>query len=96
MASVYILYSGKLDRYYTGSCKEFLFRFEDHLDKVYPGSYTSNSNDWQLFLLINDLSFSQARAIENHIKKMKSRIYIQNLAKYPEMLVRLKDKYANR
>jgi hypothetical protein len=56
MASVYILYSGKLDRHYTGSCKEFQFRFEDHLAMVYPESFTSNSDDWQLFLLIEGLS----------------------------------------
>src|SRR4029077_16536118 len=60
MASVYILYSTKLDRFYTGSCNSFQFRFEDHLNKVYSTSFTSNSDDWQLFLLIEDLSYSQA------------------------------------
>jgi len=91
MASVYILYSSKLDRFYIGSCKVFQFRFQDHLTKVYPKSFTSNSDDWQLFLLIEDLSYSQAREIERHIKKMKSSVYIQNLAKYPEMIIKLKD-----
>jgi putative endonuclease len=93
MASAYILYSIKLDRFYTGSCREFQFRFEDHLGKVYPGAFTSNSDDWQLFLLVENLTYTQARAIENHIKKMKSRQYIQNLVKFPRILARLKAKY---
>jgi len=83
MASVYILYSKNLDKFYTGSCKEFHFRFEDHLKKVYPGSFTLNSDDWQLFLLVNSLSYAQARSIEAHIKKMKRRVYIQNLGDTP-------------
>ena len=93
MATVYILYSQNLDRFYTGSCKDFLFRFQDHLDKVYPGSFTSNTDDWQLFLLIENLNYDQARSIETHIKKMKSRIYMDNLAKYPEMIAKLIKRY---
>jgi putative endonuclease len=91
MASVYVLYSTKLDRFYIGSCKEFQFRFEQHLNKVYAG-FTTNADDWQLFLLVEDLSYSKARALERHIKKMKSRVYLQNLAKYPEMIIKLKDR----
>jgi putative endonuclease len=94
MASVYILYSEKLGRFYTGSCDDFQFRFQDHLNKVYRGSFTSNSEDWRLFLLAENLSYSQARAIERHIKKMKSKVYIQNLVRYPDILIRLKEKYA--
>ena len=93
MAAVYILYSEKLQRFYTGSCKDFQFRFQDHLDKVYPASFTSNSDNWQLFLLIENLEYAQARSIETHIKKMKSRVYIENLARYPEMIAKLKERY---
>jgi len=75
MAAIYILYSKRLDRFYTGSCVDFQFRFEDHLDKVYPGGFTANSGDWQLFLLVENLSYTQARTIEKHIKKMKSKTY---------------------
>ncbi|AYB31925.1 hypothetical protein D4L85_15730 [Chryseolinea soli] len=56
VASVYILYSEKLDKFYTGSCLDFQFRYQEHLDKVYPESFTSNSDDWQLFLLVENLS----------------------------------------
>ena len=66
MATVYILCSENLDRFYTGSCVEFQPRFEDHLYKIYPESFTSKSEDWKLFLLIENLSYSQARSIEIH------------------------------
>jgi putative endonuclease len=94
MASVYILYSNKLDRFYTGSCKEFQFRFKEHLDKVHANSFTTKTDDWQLFILIENLSYSQARSMESHIKKMKSKVYIQNLLKYPEIVTKLKAKYS--
>ena len=94
MAAVYILYSERLDRFYTGSCLEFEFRFEEHLQKVYPHSFTSNSNDWRLFFLVENLSYEQARAIEAHIKKMKSTTYVRNLVKYPDIIKRLRERYA--
>ena len=49
--------------------------------------------DWNLFLIIDCESKSQALQIEKHIKKMKSKTYIENLAKYPEMVIKLKEKY---
>jgi putative endonuclease len=93
MATVYILYSSKLDRFYIGSCQDFQFRFAEHVNKVYSGSFTSNADDWRLFLLIDSLSYYQARAMERHIKKMKSSLYIQNLAKYPDMITKLKYRF---
>jgi len=94
LAAVYILHSKKLGRFYTGSCLDFQFRFEHHLQKVFPRSFTSNSDDWRLFLLLENLSYAQARSIESHIKKMKSKVYIRNLVKYPDILVKLKERYA--
>ena len=94
LAAVYILCSEKLARFYTGSWLDFQFRFEEHLHKVYPGSFTSNSDDWRLYFLLENLSYTQARSIEIHIKKMKSKVYIQNLVKYPEIVAKLKKRYA--
>ena len=93
MAAVYILYSPVLDRFYTGSCIDFEQRFQDHQSKKYIDSFTSNASDWELYLRIDKLSYRQARAIERHIKKMKSRIYIENLLKYPEMVQKLINRY---
>lgn len=95
LAAVYILHSKKLDRFYIGSCLDFQFRFEAHLNKVYPRGFTTNSDDWQLFYLCENLSYSQARSIEVHIKKMKSKVYIQNIVKYPDIIIKLKDRYSS-
>ncbi|RAW01005.1 GIY-YIG nuclease family protein [Pseudochryseolinea flava] len=93
MAAVYILYSKELNKFYVGSCQDFELRFHEHIEKVYPNSFTANSDDWQLVALFENLSYSQARSIESHIKKMKSIVYIQNLVKYPEMVDKLKQRY---
>jgi putative endonuclease len=89
MASVYILYSSKLKKYYVGSCKEMNERIELHLSKYFPGAFTENANDWILYFAIADIEYEQARKIELHIKRMKSKVHIENLKKYPEMVTRL-------
>jgi putative endonuclease len=93
MASVYILFSKKLNRFYTGSCKDLIFRIDQHLNKEFSQSFTTVVDDWELYFTIGGLSYQQARLIETHIKKMKSKIYIQNLKNYPEIVERLKVKY---
>lgn len=95
MAAVYILYSASSDRYYIGSCKNFQERLQQHKDETYGSSYTAhqNNNDWELFYLIEDLPFEQARKIEQHIKRMKSRKYLHDLRKFPEMAMKLKSIY---
>jgi putative endonuclease len=56
--------------------------------------YTYNADDWTLFFSINCDSKSQALAIEKHIKTMKSKVYIENLNKHPEIIEKLLDKYS--
>jgi putative endonuclease len=93
MASVYILYSQSLDKFYTGGCKEIDARIAIHLSKYFPDAYTAKVNDWIVYFQINSLHYIQARKIEIHIKKMKSRKYIQNLKKYPDLPEKLKILY---
>lgn len=94
MASVYILYSKKLDRFYTGSCENLDYRIEQHLNKDFVKSFTAKTDDWELFFFVDGLQYTQARMIEEHIKKMKSKVYIQNLKKYPEMMQKLIGQYS--
>ena len=89
MATAYILYSKSIDRYYTGSCQNFNTRLKQHLNKTFHRNYTSKTDDWEVYLLVEKLNFNQARNIEKHIKSMKSKKYIQNLKKYPEMTTKL-------
>ncbi len=94
MASVYILFSRRLDRFYTGSCKDLSYRMEQHLNKDFAKSFTAKANDWELYFSVDGLHYEQARSIERHIKGMKSKVYIQNLKKYPEILEKLITKYS--
>ena len=93
MATVYILYSCKLDRFYTGSCLNLEIRLEEHMNKEFIDGFTSKANDWELFFSMDNLSYNQARQIELHIKRMKSKKYIYDLKKYKEIVNKLIDKY---
>ena len=94
MAFVYILYSQKINRYYVGSCINLSERLMEHRTGKYEKSYTTKPNDWQLFYFIPDLDYKQARLIENHLKKMKSKKYIENLSKYQEISLKLIQLYS--
>jgi len=91
--TVYILFSEKLDRFYTGETADFDLRISFHEQS--PGyKFTGKAKDWVLFVKFECNTKVQAVSIENHIKKMKSRIYIANLKKYPEIIEKLKDRYS--
>ncbi|WP_026451242.1 GIY-YIG nuclease family protein [Aequorivita capsosiphonis] len=89
---VYILHSDKLSRFYTGYSSDFDIRSVFH-ENSESRKFTYNAADWVLFLKIDCQSQKQAIGIENHIKRMKSSVYIRNLKKYSEMVEKLLDKY---
>ena len=93
MAYVYIIYSKKVDKYYTGSCLDLSERLMHHNNHIFDDSYTRISDDWELYFSFSGLAYQQARKIEQHIKRMKSRQYIENLKKYPEIVNKLIAKY---
>ncbi len=68
-------------------------RLHDHNNGPHTNSFTSRANDWEIFFLIDNLEYAQARRIEKHIKRMKSKIYITNLPKYPEIINKLIELY---
>jgi putative endonuclease len=92
MDSVYILHSDKLKRFYIGYTSDFETRLEFHKNAA-SQKFTANADDWSLFLQIPCENKTQGLNIEKHIKKMKSKTYIQNLIKYPDIILKLKDKY---
>jgi len=57
-----------------------------HLEKEFPDSFSSKYSDWVLFLSIDELSITVAKKIESHIKRMKSKTYLENLKVYPEII----------
>ena len=94
MAAVYMLYSKSADRYYIGYSKNLKLRLEYHHFKEFPNSFTSKYKDWELFYSIDNLSPGTAVKIERHFKRMKSRVYLENLKKYPDISMKLQKKYS--
>jgi len=90
---VYILYSEKLSKYYIGSTHDIDLRIERHNTDYYENKWSSKGKPWQLYFSIECKNITQARKIENHIKKMKSKKYIENLSKYSEITEKLLEKY---
>ena len=95
MALVYILHSITLNRYYIGFTMDFDARLDFHLNSNEQRKFTHNASDWTTFIKIECQSKKQALEIEKHIKKMKSKVYIENLVRYPEIIVKLLEKYKN-
>ena len=91
---VYILFSKSANRYYVGCSKGFDERLRLHNDKVFDRSYTRRPDDRGLYYQIIYNTVAQARRIESHIKRMKSRRYIENMLLCPEISNRLLEKYA--
>ncbi|HWS60832.1 MAG TPA: GIY-YIG nuclease family protein [Flavobacterium sp.] len=77
MFYTYIIYSKTLDKYYVGSCQDIQKRLKDHLNS--KSKYTKTAKDWELKYFETYFSRSEAYQREKQIKKMKSRIYIENL-----------------
>ena len=96
MICCYIIYSKILNRFYVGATQNGVEqRIFEHNNQTYGKSvYTAKTIDWELFLLIECHSFNQALRIEKEIKKMKSRKFILNLKKYPELIDNLKVKFS--
>ncbi len=95
-SSVYILYSPSLDSFYTGfTTTSVNERLNKHNEKFYNKKYTAKASDWEIYLSIECVSEKQARGIEDHIKRMKSKTYILNLKRYPNIIIELLSKYTD-
>ena len=64
-----------------------------HNETQFEQSSTKSGVPWTLFFKIACDTRKQAILIENHIKKMKSVKYFQSLKAYPELVLKLKDRY---
>jgi len=93
MHFVYIIYSQSTDKYYIGETNDLFTRVNWHNSKQFQDAYTVIADDWEIFWSLQCYNISQARKIEKHIKSMKSRKYIENLIKYPEMSGKLLQRF---
>ncbi len=93
MHFVYILYSHNIDRFYIGETHDIQLRLHKHNTDFYDNKWSARGKPWTLFFSIQCLDISQAKKIEAHIKRMKSKKYIQNLKLHPPIAQRLLHKY---
>ena len=95
MIGCYIIFSKKLNRFYIGVTQQGVNeRILKHNEHAYGNHrFTAKAEDWELFLFIESDDYKQAVRIEKHIKKMKSATFITNLKKYPELILKLKNKW---
>ena len=94
--SCYILYSKSVNRFYIGYTSDIKERISLHNKGSFGNkSYTHKASDWELYLIIPCETIEQAVFVELKIKKMKSRKYIENLKKYPEIIERIQKEFHN-
>ena len=74
---MYILYSGKLDKYYVGACIDIDRRLYEH--NIGHSKFTSLGVPWQLVYTEQYESLTEAKIRERQVKKMKSRKYIEDI-----------------
>ncbi|HEX7494535.1 MAG TPA: GIY-YIG nuclease family protein [Bacteroidales bacterium] len=84
MFYIYIIYSESADKYYIGHTNDPSRRLEEHNTEI-KNSFTFKFRPW---ILKGCFPISQSRRdaiiIEKYLKKMKSRILIENLVNSPE------------
>ncbi|MDZ7754915.1 GIY-YIG nuclease family protein [Rhodohalobacter sp.] len=77
MHYLYILYSKKLDQYYSGHSKNVDNRLQKH--NAGTSRATHRGVPWELKRVVEFPTKRQAIQAENWIKKMKSRIVIEKI-----------------
>jgi putative endonuclease len=61
-------------------------RLNHHNHPIDPLKFTARGLPWEIFLFLPCQSKSQALKLERLIKSKKSRVFIENLRKYPELV----------
>jgi putative endonuclease len=95
MNFVYILKSLKTNTFYIGETYDIDQRLLYHNDPILNQNSTKKGIPWEQFLILKVENRAIARRIEEHIKRMKSRKYIENLKQYPEMQTKLISSISN-
>jgi putative endonuclease len=85
----YIIYSTIRDKYYTGETPDVIERLIFHNNIELNTNSTKAGIPWEVKLVIECTDRALALKVEKHIKKMKSRIFIENLIKYPELVQKI-------
>jgi putative endonuclease len=86
MHHLYILYSPSSDKFYVGETYNINERILKHNQHSYTGSFTKIANDWQLVLAFECVDRNDALYLENFIKRMKSKVFIEKIILSPKIL----------
>jgi len=73
---VYVLHSGKLDRYYVGIAKSVRDRLKQHLRG--QSHWTSRADDWGVVFTRAVSSIAEARTLEKQIKSRGAARFIND------------------
>ena len=91
---VYVIKSSKDDSFYIGRTSTLEERLKYHNSTHKNIGVTRRNIPWNYHYTLEVESSIIASKIEKHIKRMKSRRYLKNLAKYPEIGEKLVKKYS--
>ena len=94
MCFVYIIQSEVDDSFYVGYSMDLKIRLVFHNDPAKNQGITRHKIPWRIFYALKTPNRTTAIKIERHIKRMKSKSYIENLRKYPEIGEKLLKKYS--
>lgn len=75
-----------MKRYYIGTTDNTIKRLEEHNSNKYANSYTSKGIPWKLKLSFACESSTKAYQLENFIKRMKSKVFIEKVIENPKIL----------
>jgi putative endonuclease len=89
---VYILFSEKLQKFYTGTTDNVDERLLKHNTANYADAFTVKGIPWTLFLAIPCESSELAYQIEAFIKRMKSSSFIRRLKDNHDIVISITTK----
>ncbi len=76
---LYILYSKSKSKYYVGQTHDVEERILKHNQHLYSNAYTKIASDWALKVAIEIENKNDAVYLENFIKRMKSKKFIEKI-----------------
>jgi putative endonuclease len=93
----YILYSKSANHYYIGYTSDIDERLKLHNNGHFGSkSYSFKATDWEIYLIIRCETIEQAVYVESRIKRMKSRKFIEDLRRYPELVEKILKEYKSK
>ncbi|XLS28690.1 GIY-YIG nuclease family protein [Flavobacteriaceae bacterium M23B6Z8] len=86
MTYLYFIYSPSKNKIYVGVTDDPKERLQKHNDHSYQGAYTKIANDWEFVFHKEYQNRQNALFLEQFIKKMKSRKFIEKIMDNPDIL----------